>query len=684
MKKIKIKKFMFFEKLFTIKTKLLISFLVALVLIIVLGIASYQKASVAIRTNYMESTSQTLNMTSEYLAFGLKSVEDTATQLISDDNIVGYFSNMHGSDTVQIHKNKQTVTKTLSAKQVTDEFIENIYLISDVVDSISTKKLTDKKILTGFYDTPMGTRLQQSRMDIIWSGKDEYLDGKLGTKTTEYSIRLVRRMVSTDGILIIDVSSKTFDSILQNINFDETGMLGIVTGDGKEILITKSQEAVFLDKAFYQEAMEGTAANGSQYVNFGGGKYLFMHSKIGDSGAMICALVPKSTILRQADDIRAFTLLIVIIASIIAILTGFLISNGINKAITSIITGLRRASQGDLSVAFSTKRKDEFKILINEIENTFSNMKTIIFGVKNLSGEVLKSSEQVAAATVSFQKSTENISFAMSEVEQGIVQQAKDAEGCLIEMDNLSQKIITISDNTKEIGRITDLTKTSILDGTFVTEKLNEQTRSTIQITTDIVKKVEEQSNNSLSIGNISNVISGIASQINLLSLNASIESARAGEFGKGFAVIANEIRNLADQSKRSVDEIKVIIAKIQEETKDTMQIAGKVEEVLSLQESAVTDTIKSYHNINKNVEQLVIYLKYIMDSVDTMEISRTSTLGAIESISAVLEEIAASSNTVNQASKEQLSSVDTLGTSSEALYANADKLLLAVQKFIV
>lgn len=680
----KIKKFMFFEKLFTIKTKLMASFLIALALIIVLGIASYQKASSAIRTNYMDSTCQTLNMTSEYLAFGLNSVEDTATQLISDDNIVSYFSNMYGSDTMQINKSKQTITKTLSAKQVTDEFIENLYLISDKVEPISTKKLSGKNILSGLSETPIGTQLQQNRMTVIWSGADEYLDEKLGTKTSDYSFRFLRRMVSSDGILVIDVSSKTINSILENIDFDETGILGIVTGDGKEILMQETQEIVFTDKKFYDEAVKGTASNGSQYVNYKDREYLFMNSKIGTSGAMICALVPKSTILKQAADIRSFTLIIVIIASIIAILTGFTISNGINKAITGIISGLRRASQGDLTVEFPTKRKDEFKVLIHEIENTFSNMKTIIFGVKSLSGEVLHSSEQVAAATTTFQRSTENISFAMGEVEQGITQQAKDAEGCLIEMDNLSQKIISISDNTKEIGRITEQTKNSINDGTLHTERLDEQTKSTIQITTDIIKKVEMQSQNSLSIGQISNVISSIATQINLLALNASIESARAGEFGKGFAVIANEIRNLAEQSKRSVDEIKAIIGKIQEETKDTMQFASKVEDVLSLQESAVTDTIDSYHNINQNVEQLVIYLKYITDSINTMETSRTSTLGAIESISAVLEEIAASSNTVNQASKEQLSSVDTLGSSSEALYANADKLLQAVQKFLV
>ncbi|MDF2941865.1 MAG: hypothetical protein K0S01_723 [Herbinix sp.] len=673
-----------FEKIFTIKVKLTISFLIAIALIIILGIASYQKAATAIRKNYMESTCRTLNMTGEYIAFGLGSIQDTATQLINDDNIVNYFSNTYGSDTLKVGNAKQAVKKLLSAKTVTDDFIENIYLLSDKTESISSKKIIDKGLYLGFLETPMGKQLQQNKMGVVWSGADAYLDEKLNTKASDYPMRFIRNMTAANGILLIDVNAKTVASILENIKFEKSGILGIVTGDGKEITVKNDKEAVFADKTFYKEAMKADAISGSQYVDYNKGKYLFMFAKIGDSGAMVCALVSNGTISKQADDIRLFTLIIVIIACIIAVLTGLMIIRGIDKTIKDIISVLKKASSGDLTVVFHSKRKDEFKILINEIQNTFTNMKDIIFGVTSLSNGVLTSSKRVSETTKSFQRSTENISFAMSEVEQGVMQQAKDAEGCLSEMDNLSQKIILISDNTKEISRIAEQTKISIFEGTQCTEKLNDQTTATIQITTDIIKKVEQQAQKSLSIRQISNVISDIANQINLLSLNASIESARAGEFGKGFAVIANEIRNLADQSKRSVNDIKEIINNIQEEADNTMKIVHRAGDVLLLQENAVVETTQSYHHINLKVEQLVIYLKYITDTIENIEGSRVSTLGAIESISAVLEEIAASSNTVNQASKEQLISVEFLGESSEDLSDNANKLLQAVQKFTV
>ncbi|MBP1754811.1 MAG: hypothetical protein H6Q59_1209 [Firmicutes bacterium] len=685
MKKFKVQSLIsIFEKFFTIKVKLIISFLIAIALIIILGISSYQKAATAIRKNYMESTCQTLNMTGEYLTFALTSIQDSATQLISDNNVVNYFSGMYGTDNKQIISAKQAINTLLQSKNVTDDFIENIYMISDKKGTLSTRKIAGGEFLSGLLDTPIGKQLHEDRMGAVWSGADEYLDKKLKTGVSDYSMRFIKNFTSVDGILIIDVSKKSVDSILKNIEFEESGILGIVTGDQKEITANDTTEVVFSDKDFYNEAIISEEPNGSQYVDYQGGKYLFMYSKIGVSGAMICALVPEEAISKQAADIRLFTLIIVIIACIIAVINAFMITNGINKAIKVIIIGLKKASVGDLTVVFPSKRKDEFKLLINEIQNTFHNMKTLIFGVKALSTEVLGSSTRVGEATTSFQRSTEDIAFAMGEVEQGIVQQARDAEECLNEMDNLSKKIISISDNTKEISRITDVTKKSILEGTQCTERLNEQTHSTIQITTEIIKKVEQQVQMSLSIGNISNVISDIANQINLLALNASIESARAGEAGKGFAVIANEIRNLADQSKKSVDDIKKIISNIKEETKDTMTIVHSAEDVLLLQESAVNETTSSYHSINLNVEQLVVNLNYIMDTIENVEDSRVSTLGAIESISAVLEEIAASSNTVNSASKEQLNSVGALGSSSEVLSENANKLLLAVQKFIV
>lgn len=685
MKKIKVKsRTSHFEFVFTIRAKLIFSFIIAIALIIILGIASFQKAASAIQKNYMKSTCQTLNMSGEYVDFGFKSIQDTATQLINDENVINYFSKMYGSDNFKLNSLKQSITKMLSSKSVTDEFIDNIYFISGNAETIATKKVDSQNLYQGFMNTDTGKQLQKNKMDIIWSGSNAYLDDKLKTGKADYALRYIRNINSVNGIIVIDISTKSLTSILKNIKFEKSGLLGIVTGDGKEITLNGKKGNIFSDKDFYKEALKSTETNGSKYVIYQGGKYLFMYTKIGNSGAMICALVPESTISKQADGIRLFTLIIVIIACIIAVFNGVMITGGINKAIRGIISGLKKASGGDLTVVFHSKSKDEFRVLINEIQNMFVNMKILIFGVKSISGEVLTSSSSVGKATAQFLKSTEEISYAMNEVEQGINQQAKDAEGCLTEMDNLSQKIISVSDNTREISRITEQTRESIIEGTQCTERLNDQTKSTIMITTDIIKKVDQQAVNSQTIGEISNVISEIANQINLLSLNASIESAKAGEFGRGFAVIANEIRKLAEESKRSVEDIKKIIINIQEDTKDTMEIAHQAEEVLMLQEKAVDETTNSYQSINLNVEQLMVNLKYITDTIGNIEESRVSTLGAIENISAVLEEIAASSNTVSQTSKDQILSVEALGKSSEALTENADQLLLAVDKFIV
>ncbi len=674
----------FFGNFLTIRVKLMVSFLVLIGMTVFLGVASYQKSANAIRKNYTESACQTLNMTGEYLAFGFRAVENTAAQLVSDENVKGYFSGMYGSDKIQISSARQTITKLLASKSVTEEFIENIYLISEKIDSLSTRKIKSSGLYHGFIDTPMGKKLQQNKMDVIWSGEDSYLDEKLDTKSTKYSLRLIRNITSINGIIVIDIGSDIMKSTLSNIEMDQSGILGIVTADSKEILLKDSDKAVFSDQTFYKEALASGELSGSKYVNYEGHKYLFMYAKIGRSGAMICSLVSQRTILKQAADMRQFSVIIIVIVCFVALFTAVMITNGMNKAIKGIIKLLKKASTGDLTAQFHSKRRDEFKMLMDEIQNTLSNMKGLIYGVKTLSNAVLDSSVKVGEATGTFQRSTENISFAMNEVEQGVMQQANDAEGCLSEMDNLSKKIILISDNTKEISRITEQTKDSIQNGTKATNKLNDQTKSTIEITTNIIKKVEHQAEKSLSIGKVTNVISEIANQINLLSFNASIESARAGEWGRGFAVIADEIRSLAEQSKQSVDDIQKMIQNIQEESRETMRIVHQAEAVIRQQEHAVMETTLSYQTISSNVAQLVVNVDDITSTIETIEGSRVSTLEAIENISAVLEEVAASSNTVTHASKEQVISVEGLGKLSEDLSDNANQLLFEVQKFIV
>lgn len=694
MKKAKIiDKIMNFELFRKIRFRLIASFMVPVAFIILLGILSFTKASDGITNNYEKSTSQALNMAGKYLEFGFESIKVTANQYVSDDSFTKYFGGYYKWDKIQHSTKWNEIKNNLITKKTVDKFVNELYVISEIYDPISTKSIVNNNIYQEFLDTELGKKVMENETNNFWVGKDEYLDDKLAAKPDQYALRLVRKLWKTDGILIIDVNMDKVIEVLTDLEFDKTGIVGFITADGKEIIAKNnsgiveaylSDEVIFTNQEFYHKAVNGEALEGSSLVQYNKEPYMFMYHKIGDTGSIICGLVPRESIMKQADSIKRITFVVALISIIVAVGIAIFISLGIDKTIKNIIMKLRIAAKGDLTVDFSIKRKDEFGTLVEEIQLTFSNMKNLIQQVKERSSEVSISSADVTDTAEDFFKASKEISVAVSEIESGIMQQARDAEECLSQMDNLSKKMILVSESTKEISNIADVTKQNVHEGTVTTEELNTQTKETTRIVAEIINEIQKLEKKSSSINNIINVINEIADQTNLLSLNASIEAARAGEAGRGFAVVASEIRSLADQSKNSVSNIKSIIEGIQEDTQNAVKIARVAEDVIHLQESAVTNTTKSYRSINDSVENLVVHLQQIIENVDNIEEARVSTLGAIESISAVLEEIAASSNTVNQSASEQLSSVEILNKSANNLNNNAKILVEAVEKFQV
>ncbi len=682
----------------TIRVRLIASFMVPVAFIILLGVVSFEQASGGITKSYEKSTSQALNMAGDYLSFGFDSIRATANQYSNDATLKKFFVGFYDNDLIEKSSMLTDINNEFTAKKMTDKFMGDLFVLSDRYAPVSTLSTTNADSYNGFLDTDFGKYVKENKMKVMWIGSDAYLDQNLSVSSDKYAMRMIRMIPGTNAILIIDVKMDAVKEVLKNLEFD--GILCMTTSDGKEIMAEKAvneakvtqaasdsgneAEPVITNEDFYKNAMESDLMSKSELVKYRGEDYMFMYSKIGETGAMLCGLVPQSTIVSQADSIKMTTSIVVIISILLAIGTAILISSGIDKVIKSIIGKLKIAAKGDLTVDFTTKRSDEFMILVEEIQNTFSNMKNLIQQVKQLSTEVSESSENVTGTSKHFLKSTEEISVAMNEIESGIMQQAKDAEECLSQMDNLSQKIVLVSDNTREISQIAEKTKISVEQGTITTDDLNKQMIETARIAAAIIEEIQNLEKKSTSINKIINVINEIANQTNLLSLNASIEAARAGEAGKGFAVVASEIRALADQSKDSVNNIKSIIEGIQRDTESAVATARQAETVMRLQESAVKNTTESYHNINESVENLVVYLKQISENVDNIEEARVSTLGAIESISAVLEEVAASSNTVNQTASDQLTSVEVLNKSAGSLNNHANVLVEAVEKFKV
>lgn len=673
------------KKKSSIGFKLIVGFLVPVLFVIALGVISYRKASDGIITNYENASKQTLDLTTQYIEFGLNSIESAAIQFEFEDTTTKYFLNYVGAEKAEIQSIYTTLFNQMHSKKVSDEFIQDIHMVSDVVTPISSSGIKATDSYSNLMDSKEGKQMMESTQKSGWFGYCDGIDTTFKINKDNYAMRYIRKFSTANAAIVIDVKAETIDSILGNLDFGKGSYVALVTEDGREIHLDDSiTEPVFLNEQFYIDNLESGEVSGNEYVTLNDEEYMYMYSKIGETGATICALMPKHVITAQAEGIKDITVVIVVIACIVALSLGLLITLGISKEIANIIKNLKLVASGDLTVKFRTRRKDEFLILAKNIQEMTDSMKGLINKTKDLSTTVSESSMQVTTSANTFTEATREISAAIDEIEQGVNQQANDSENCLQQMDKLSQKIENVSQNTLEMETIAQDTKVAVVAGADKMKELEIKTDSTNTVINQVVEEITTLEKKSIAIGNIVSVINDIAEQTNLLSLNASIEAARAGDAGRGFAVVADEIRKLADQSANSVAQIHNIISEIQSSVKTTVQHVHAAGENMKQQKVAVDDTENTFEDINHRVEQLVDNIKTITMSIAEIEGARINTLLAIESISAVSEENAAASTAVNETSKEQLQQVDMLDQAAKALDSNAKELVDAVQQFRV
>lgn len=386
--------------------------------------------------------------------------------------------------------------------------------------------------------------------------------------------------------------------------------------------------------------------------------------------------------MKQANDIKVNTILFTLLCGIVAVLIGTTMSGSISKVIKSITKDLKQISQGNLTVQVDVKRKDEFAIIAGDLMEMLSNMRNLIQKVTNVSNRVSDSAINVIHTSKTISEASSEIATAIDDIGSGIGVQAQDSQDCLMEMDGLSQKIIIVNDNITKIESVANENRDMILKGLTTMEELTSQSQATNQITKYVVNNVSalEQKSKAIEIAILS--INEIADQTNLLSLNASIEAARAGDSGKGFAVIAAEIRDLANKSIESAKQIELVVKEIKQQTADTVITAKKAEDIVQAQDFIVKDTIDIFHNMNKGVERLINNLNTIGENMKNMEEARISTLSAVESISAVSEETLASSDTVYEIVNVQANAIESLESAANQLDEDSQELNIAINKF--
>lgn len=675
------------KSIFGIKVQLYLGLLLPVVSVILVGTMAYKKASIGMQENYEDATINSFHMAVQFIDFGCNSIQADALELFMDNKLSKYVLGIYNEDPIELNSLIRTTNSGMLAKQTANQFVQNMHIITKSETKLIS---TDTYSGNGFFEELLLLKTEpnvyKEAVNGKWVGYHKEIDERMGIDTASYACSYIRTFSNKGGCIVIDFTYDTITEILEEIKLGEGTITAFITEDGREILLDNTAGLAENFSFYEQEYFKNTKITEEQeyhdYVNFNGERYLYIASKSKINGAILCGLIPESIINEKANEIKQIMYVFILGASTIAILIGIFVAGGINRAIKKISHRLHKVSQGDLTVIMELKQNNEFGVLARSAGEMVNNTRNLIERVKRTSKQVETSMKNVGQSSLALNQSVQNISTAVNEIEIGISQQADDAQQCLMQMDGLSQKIEGVSTDVNDVVTIADKTKNMIIDSIDTMNELSQKSDSTTDITQKVVGNIKILEEKSKSIARFIDIINEIAEQTNLLSLNASIEAARVGEAGKGFAVVAQEIKKLAEGSIQAANEIQKVVNEIQGQTMDTVNTAKNAENIVGAQAEIVKKTISTFQSMNTEVGKLAENLQKINVSISGIDEDRKGTLSAIENISTVSEETAASASVVNTSIQSQVELADELQKASKELEVRSNELEEAVNVF--
>lgn len=675
--------------LYSIRGKLIVSYLIPITFIVVLGIISYQKAADTIIANYEMSMENTIEKTAEYYELMMNTIATNCNQIAIDNSLRSYYRGAYKDDPLQEKKNFREISKSMLRNAFSGDFVSGIYAFGEY-GSVCTSYLDVKKLEYGEYSgTQEGETMSQMKENIVFSGYHSDLDAMTGHHDNEYAFTIKRNITNQSstpvGVVIMDVSMEAAREPLLQMDLGDGSICALMSEDGRGVSnLEEDASFIFTSMDAYQNFVDGMQQTSSAYIEQDGQRYLLLLSKVGDTGFTVCTMIPRELITSRLKDIKTATVIIVILALIISVCTGAVISTGINSSIKRISKVMKSVAEGDLTVSVKIKGKDEFRQLGDHANDMLVNTKELIQKAGMVSGQVMTSVEGVADTSGQMMVSTDNIKDAILNVNAGICRQNEEIEHCLTKMDELAVQIEQVNQETAGAMKRADNSKIVVEKGISAINLLEGKASDTAKVTGQVIDKIEALANETKAITDIIVSIKGIASRTQMLSLNARIEAARLGSAGDGFAVVAEEVRKLSEESVRSVERIGDIVGRIEDGTQNTVAVARESEKIVEEQEEAMADTVQAFHEMSSSVDGLARKIEKIAGNMRNMEQSKDMTMEAVNNISAVSRQTLESTNQMNDAAEKQVSAVQELSDATGRLDDEAQLLTEAISKFKV
>ena len=383
---------------------------------------------------------------------------------------------------------------------------------------------------------------------------------------------------------------------------------------------------------------------------------------------------------RSARIVISTVSFLALVATLVLTVT---LSRSISGPIMKASEVMIKVADGDLTVEKITlHKKDEIGVMITTLNQMVENLKGIVTTVGQNSEQIASMSEQLSSGTDQNMYAIEHITTTMEEIASGANTQSEKVEDTNTLMDVLSTKIQVMSENAKVMSKSSVNASGSAKEGYEQIENAIKQ-MTTINSTVDhSAKVVENLSDKIRQIGSIVEVITNIADQTNLLALNAAIEAARAGEAGRGFSVVAEEVRVLAEQSATATDNISKIINEIQTDASDAVSQMSKGTTAVNKGTDIVTHAGNSFNQILSSVDVLAKQIQEAVDVIDDIHQNSEKMVVSIGEVSKIAQTTSSGTQTALSSIEEQSASMEEITAASNTLASMAEELQSVVSQF--